>query len=184
MIFGISWAGVLQTISQITTAAVAIMAISLLLYSFAYNLYERVVRAFILILLCVAIVYTSESIAGVSDQPLIIEFMLRMKWIGIIFLPATYLHFSDSLLTLTGRPSRGRRLWVVRIVYVFSIFLAFLVPLNILVGSYLESSLPAPHLARTRILKHLCWQTLKRCCVMNSIGWFTVNKTTRCWRKR
>jgi len=149
MLFGITWQGILQTLSQIMTAGVAITAFSLLLFAFAYNLRERVVRAFILILLCVAIVFTTESIASVSDQPDIIEFMLRMKWIGIIFLPATYLHFSDSLLTLTGRPSRGRRIWTVRIVYVFSFLLLFLIPLNILVGPYVSTSLPAPHLSRT-----------------------------------
>ncbi|MFW5714359.1 MAG: histidine kinase N-terminal 7TM domain-containing protein, partial [Brevefilum sp.] len=149
MIYGISWESVFRTISQILSAGVAITGFSLLLYAIAYNLRERVVRAFILILLCVTIVYTGESIAGVSAQQGLIEIMLRIKWVGIIFLPATYLHFSDSLLTLTGRPSRGRRLWAVRVIYIFSFFLAILVPLNILVGSYVESSLPAPHLVRT-----------------------------------
>lgn len=151
MVFGFSWEGILQTISQILVAGVAITAISLLLYALAYNLRERVVRAFLLILLCVAIVYTAESIAGVSEQPVIIEYILKLKWIGIIFLPATYLHFSDSLLTLTGRPSRGRRLWAVRLIYLFSIFLAILIPLNVLVGPYAETGLPAPHLVRTPI---------------------------------
>ena len=150
MIFGISWEGIFQTISQILSAGVAITGFSLLLYAIAYNLRERVVRAFILILVCVTIVYTAESIASVSDQPMVIEIMLRLKWMGIIFLPATYLHFSDSLLTLTGRPSRGRRLWAVRIIYAFSCLLLILVPLNILVGPYVPSSLPAPHLAQTR----------------------------------
>ncbi|MDY6847266.1 MAG: hypothetical protein SVP52_09040, partial [Chloroflexota bacterium] len=149
MIFGISWGSVFQTISQILTAGVAITAFSLLLYSLAYNLRERVVRAFIIILLCVTLVYTAESIAGVSQQPILIEIMLKLKWLGIIFLPATYLHFSDSLLTLTGRPSRGRRLWAVRLIYGFSFFLAALLPFNIIVGPYVEASSPAPYLART-----------------------------------
>ena len=151
MFLGITWQGALRTISQILTAGVAITAFSLLLFSFAYNLRERVVRAFILILLCVAFVYTAESIAGVSEQPGIIEAFLRLKWVGIIFLPATYLHFSDSLLTLTGRPSRGRRLWAVRLIYIFSCFLVVLVPLNIIVGPYVETTLPAPHLVRTTL---------------------------------
>jgi len=151
MIFGISWEGVLQTISQIITAGVAITAFALLMYAFVFNLRESVVRAFILILLCVVVVYTGESIASASEQALIIEFMLKIKWIGIIFLPATYLHFSHSLLTLTGRPSRGRRLWAVRVTYAISFILAILVPLDILVGPYVVSSLPAPHLTHTRI---------------------------------
>jgi len=149
MILGISWESALRTISQILSAGVAITSISLLLYVMAYNLREGVVRAFILILLCVTIVYTGETIGGVSNQTVIIELMLRLKWLGIIFLPATYLHFADSLLTLTGRPSRGRRLWLVRLTYVFSFVLLVLALLNILVGPYVESSLPAPHLERT-----------------------------------
>lgn len=150
MIFGITWASIFQTISQILTAGVAITALSLLLFALAYNLREGVVRAFIMILMCVVVVYTAEAIASVSTQPVIIDISLKIKWAGIICLPATYLHFADSLLTLTGRPSRGRRLWTVRIVYIFSLFLFFLIPLNILVGPYVESSLPAPHLERTQ----------------------------------
>jgi hypothetical protein len=149
MIFGISWEGAFHTISQILSAGVAITAFSLLLYSFAFNIHESVVRAFIIILLCVTIVYTAESIAEVSRETNFIEFLLKLKWVGIIFLPATYLHFSDSLLTLTGRPSRGRRLWAVRLTYVFSIILAVLLPFNLLVGPYVDTSLPAPHLSRT-----------------------------------
>lgn len=149
MIFGISWEGAFHTISQILSAGVAITAFSLLLYSFVFNLRESVVRAFIIILLCVTIVYTAESIAEVSRETNYIEFLLKLKWVGIIFLPATYLHFSDSLLTLTGRPSRGRRLWAVRLTYGFSIILAALLPFNLLVGPYVETSFPAPHLSRT-----------------------------------
>jgi hypothetical protein len=149
MLLGISWEGALQTISQILTAGVAITAFSLLLYALAFNLRERVARSFTLILTCVVIVFTAESIAGVSQQPLIVDLMLRLKWFGIIFLPATYLHFSDSLLTLTGRPSRGRRRWTVRLTYIFSVFLLILVPLNILVGPFFESEAPAPYLTHT-----------------------------------
>lgn len=149
MFLGITWEGALQTISQILTAGVAITALSLLLYALAYNLRERVVGAFILILLCVTIIYTAESIAGASEIPAIIEAMLRLKWVGIIFLPATYFHFSDSLLNLTGRPSRGKRLWAVRLIYIFSILLVFLVFFDILVGPYDQASYPAPHLSRT-----------------------------------
>jgi hypothetical protein len=149
MLFGITWEGAFHTISQILTAGVAITAFSLFLFALAFNLHERVVRAFILILLCLVLVSTAESIAGVSNQPTIIQFMLRLKWVGIVFLPATYLHFADSLLTLTGRPSRGRRIWAVRLTYLFSLFLAALIPFNLIVGQYTNFGSPAPHLDRT-----------------------------------
>ncbi len=149
MFLGITWEGILRTISQILTAGVAITALSLLLYALAYNIRERVVRAFLVILFCVALVFTAETIAGVSEQPVIIEVMLKLKWVGIVFLPATYLHFSDSLLTLTGRPSRGRRLWAVRLTYLFSLIVAITIPLNIIVGPYAGADSPAPYLVRT-----------------------------------
>jgi len=95
-------------------------------------------------------VYTGESIASASDQPALIEAMLRLKWAGIILIPATYLHFANALLSLTGRPSRGRRLWAVRLTYAFSIISLVLIPLNILVGPYIESNLPTPQLSRTQ----------------------------------
>ena len=147
---GIYWESILETISQIVTAGVAITALSLLLYSLAFTLREQVAQAFILILVCVVMVFTGEAIASASVEPGVIETMLRVKWVGIIFLPATYLHFSDALLTLTGRPSRGRRRWAVRIIYLVSIILVILVPLNILVGPYEPPTSPAPYLSSTR----------------------------------
>lgn len=143
------WDIAIQTVSQILTAGVAIAAFSLLLYAFAFNLRESVARAFILILICVVVGYTAESLAGVSDNQAIVEIMLKLKWVGIVFLPATYLHFSDSLLTLTGRPSRGRRRWLVRITYVCSLALVVLVLTNVLVGEYIPTDSPAPYLTRT-----------------------------------
>lgn len=149
MVFGISWGSIFQTLSQIMTAVVAITAISLLLFALVYNLREKVVRAFIMILASVVVVYTAEAIASVSRSTFIIETSLKIKWAGIVFLPATYLHFANSLLTLTGQPSRGKRLWIVRLVYLFSFFLCLLIPLNILVGPYIETTLQAPYLNRT-----------------------------------
>jgi hypothetical protein len=151
MFFGITWEGALRTISQIISAAVAITALSLLLYALAYNVRERVARAFILILACVSIIYMAGTIAIVSQQPSLIEIMLKLKWVGIVMLPATYLHFSDSLLTLTGRPSRGRRLWAVRLTYIFSVAMIVLIPLDIIIGPYVERNLPAPYLTRTPV---------------------------------
>ena len=183
MFLGISWAGIFQTISQIMTAVVAITAFSLLLYSLVYNLRERVVRAFILILVCVTVVYTTESLASVSDVPILTEISLNIKWAGIVFLPATYLLFANSLLTLTGRPSRGRRLWLLRAVYLISIILILLIPLDILVGPYKETSLPVPHLARTQVTNIFALYYIAVMIIAGSILYRayqrTVTKTSR-----
>ncbi len=46
---------------------------------------------------------------------------LRIQWLGISFVPAAYMHLSDALLAATGRPSRGRRHWLIRVAYLLSI---------------------------------------------------------------
>jgi len=153
MFLSIYWDSAIETISQILTAGVAITAFALLLYALAFNLREHVARAFILILTSVVIVFTTQSIASVSDNGALVELMLKLKWVGIVFLPATYLHFSDSLLTLTGRPSRGRRYWLVRLTYLFSVGLVVMIPLNILIGPYIPAESVSPYLTRTAFTK-------------------------------
>ena len=97
------------TLNQLLSAGIAITAFSLLLYAFTFNLRDRVARSFAIILVCVVIVFVGDTFASVTADPPLMEFWLRFQWIGIIFLPAAYLHFSDALLATTGRPSRGRR---------------------------------------------------------------------------
>ena len=150
MIFlNISLVSVFKTIAQILIAGVAITGFALFLYAMAFNLRDRVARSFASILLFVVIIYTSEAIGSTSSNLLITLWWLRLKWAGIVFLPAAYLHFSDALLTLTGRPSRGRRRFVVKLVYIFSLILMVLVPLNILVGPLGTGAHPTPYLERT-----------------------------------
>jgi hypothetical protein len=137
----------LRTFNEFLTAGIAITAFSLLLYALSFNLRDRVARSFAMIMVCVVIVYVGDALGSVASTPSQINFWLHMQWPGIIFLPATYLHFSDAVLATTGRPSRGRRRLAVRLVYLISLafLLAFL--LGWLVGSM--EMLPSPHLQRT-----------------------------------
>jgi hypothetical protein len=139
----------LQTLNSFLAAGIAITALSLLLYALSFNLRDRVARSFALILACVVIVFVGEALSSVSRTQDQLEFWLRMQWVGIIFLPVTYLHLSDALLATTGRPSRGRRLWIIRVMAVISI--GFLIALsgNLLVGPVDFLARPAPHLQRT-----------------------------------
>ena len=105
----------LQTLNQLLTAGIAITAFSLLLYALTFNLRDRVARSFALILVCVVIVFVADAIGSTSSTPPELEFWLRIQWLGIVFLPAVYLHFSDAILATTGRPSRGRRRLAVRL---------------------------------------------------------------------
>lgn len=139
----------LKTLNSILTAGIAITAFSLFLYALSFNLRDRVARSFAIILLCVVVVFTTEALQNKSIPDWGIELLLRLQWVGIIFLPPAYLHLSDALLVTAGRPSRGRRRLAVRLVYVVS--LAFLVALaaGMLVGRLEPNGQPAPHLART-----------------------------------
>lgn len=135
----------LHTLNEFLTAGIAITAFSLLLYALSFNLRDRVARSFALIMLCVMTVYIGDALTGVSSSPQALTFWLYLQWPGIIFLPAAYLHFSDAILATTGRPSRGRRRFAVRLVYIIA--LAFLLAMPWLVGALVQS--PVPYLQRT-----------------------------------
>lgn len=152
---GLNWEtgliAALRTISQIFTAGIAITAFSLLLHTMTYNLRDRVARTFAFILVCVGIAFAGEAIGSTAASEVAAEFWLRFQWVGIVLLPASYLHFSDALLATTGRPSRGRRIWAIRLTYLACfIFLAAL-PISLLVGPLVNDQPPAPHLQRTVI---------------------------------
>ena len=139
----------LKTINDILTAGIAITAFSLFLYALSFNLRDRVARSFAIILLCVVVVFTTEALQNKSVPSWGIELLLRIQWVGIIFLPPSYLHLSDALLVTAGRPSRGRRRLAVRLVYVASVVFLVLLGLELLVGGLVPNGRPAPHLQRT-----------------------------------
>ena len=139
----------LKTINDILTAGIAITAFSLLLYALSFNLRDRVARSFAIILLCVVVVFTTEALQNKSVPNWGIELLLRIQWVGIIFLPPSYLHLSDALLVTAGRPSRGRRRLAVRLVYVVSVIFLILLGSGLLVGALVPDGEPAPHLQRT-----------------------------------
>jgi len=137
------------TVNQILTAGIAITALSLFLYALSFNLRDRVARSFAIILLCVVTVFTSEALQSSSVTPQVIGLFLRLEWLGIIFLPAAYLHLSDAILVTTGQPSRGRRRLAVRLVYSISAIFILLLAFGYLLGPLQMTGQPAPHLQRT-----------------------------------
>lgn len=139
----------LKTINNILTAGIAITAFSLFLYALSFNLRDRVARSFAIILLCVVVVFTTEALQNTAIPNWGVELLLRLQWVGIIFLPPAYLHLSDALLVTAGRPSRGRRRMAVRLIYVVSLGFLGLLALGLLVGGLVPNGEPAPHLERT-----------------------------------
>ncbi|GMR09739.1 MAG: histidine kinase N-terminal 7TM domain-containing protein [Anaerolineae bacterium] len=114
----------MPVIVQILNAGNAITAFSLLFYALTFNLRERSARILALLLGCLAIVYATDVLAGTAVLESEKMLWLRVQWLGISFVPAAYMHLSDALLAATGRPSRGRRHWVIRAGYLLS-FVAF-----------------------------------------------------------
>ena len=112
---------ILRVVNEILVAGNGITALALLLYALTFNLRDRVARTFALIMGCVAVIGLMDVLAATAVVAGEVEAWLRLQWLGIAFLPATYLHFSDALLEATGRPSRGRRFWAVRLAYVLGL---------------------------------------------------------------
>jgi len=100
---------VLALINLILSSAIVITSFSLLAYVLVYNLRSSVARAFCALLACVLIVYFCDLILFATTSTLSAERWLRFQWVGISFVPAAYLHFSDALLRTTNVHSRWRR---------------------------------------------------------------------------
>ncbi|MGE5249895.1 MAG: hypothetical protein ACM3QS_06725 [Bacteroidota bacterium] len=166
----------IQTLNQILTAGIAITAFSLFLYALSFNLRDRVARSFAIILLCVVVVFTTEALQDETVPDWGIDFLLRLQWFGIVFLPAAYLHLSDAVLVTAGRPSRGRRRFAVRGVYAVSAFFLLLLATGRLLGPLVPDGHPAPHLQRT------VWSEVFTLFYVGAIAWAGVN-FTRAYRR-
>ncbi len=135
----------LQALNPILAAGIGILALSLWLYALAFNLRHRVALSFALIMAALAMVYGGEALGSTAQGDEAIRAWM-ISLVGVIFLPPTYLHFSDALLATTGRPSRGRRRWLVRLAYGVAVALV----VALMRGAIVEWVLlpePAPHLA-------------------------------------
>ncbi len=109
---------VLRILNALVAAAIGITAAGLWLYTLTFNLRDRVARAFSLVLFVLVPLYGGEALADVARSMAEQRFWMRVAWSGLALLPAALLFFSDALLTLTGRPSRGRRVRVVQLAFV------------------------------------------------------------------
>ena len=140
---------ILIGLNRILTAGIAVLSFSLVLYSLTFNLKDRVARAFAIIMACVTMVFIGDAVSSITIEPQLLEFWLKLQWVGIIFLPFAYFYFSDALLATTGRPSRGRRRIVVRVSLLISCVFFVLMIFNILIGEVVTLFNSAPFLRRT-----------------------------------
>ncbi|NLX11485.1 MAG: hypothetical protein GXY36_17715 [Chloroflexi bacterium] len=116
----------LQLLNETLTATIVIVSASILLYNLSQHTGDRVTRASSIVLFCVTLTYVGDVLVSLDPGGTYLEAWLRFQWIGIALLPAALFHLSDALLATTGRPSRGRRTFVIRLSYLISLVLMVL----------------------------------------------------------
>jgi hypothetical protein len=102
--------GAFLLVNQVLAATVVLTSFSLLIYLLTHNLRSAVARAFCALLAFVLIVYVGDVVLYEAETQEAILRWLKFQWIGIAFVPAAYLHFSDAVLRSTNL--RGRWRWV------------------------------------------------------------------------
>ena len=107
--------------NETLTAAIVVVAVSLLLYNLSRNLGNRVTRSSSVVLAGVTIVYVCDVFVALEPSLPVYETVVRLQWLGIVLVPAAMFHLSDALLATTGLPSRGRRRRIIRILYAIGI---------------------------------------------------------------
>lgn len=114
-------------INRSLSAAITIISGSFFLYGLAKDIRNRVARNFSALLFFVTVTYVGDLGVSYSGSLSAAESWLRFQWLGIAFVPAAYVHLSDAILTMTGLPSRGRRRWAVRLLYLIAVISLVLV---------------------------------------------------------
>lgn len=84
--------------NMLLSSAIIIFSFSLFLYLFAYNFRNNVARAFSILLAFISIIYVGDVFLQRVETFTDAVVWLRFKWLGIAFIPAAYLHFSDAIL--------------------------------------------------------------------------------------
>jgi hypothetical protein len=113
---------ILAFANLILSSAIVIIAFSLLVYILTHNLRSSVARSFCALIAFVTVVYVGDiALPEIKTLEEAIPW-LRFQWLGIAFVPAAYLHFSDALLRTTNLTSPWRRRAVLAS-YVISAFL-------------------------------------------------------------
>ena len=77
--FALDLTGIFETVYQILAAGVAITAVALVMYASSFNLRDRLVHTYVFLLVCVLLIYAGEAMAGVSNTPVYVEFLLQMQ---------------------------------------------------------------------------------------------------------
>jgi hypothetical protein len=122
---GITLTNIFIRLNEALSSAIVILAFSLFVYTFTHNLRSSLGRGFAVLLACMCFAYASDvALFKVNSLETALPW-LKFQWIGIAFIPAAYLHFSDALLRVTKAVSLRRRFAVI-IAYIFGFLLLLL----------------------------------------------------------
>lgn len=131
--------------NDVLQAVIVIFGSAVVLYHLGRSLRVPVIRAFCALISFVVIVYLTELLVSRTIISQSAETWLRLEWIGISLVPAAQYQLSDALLTITGAPSRKRKI-AVSVIYIAGfIFLGLVLWTNWIVADLVPMAL-TPHL--------------------------------------
>jgi hypothetical protein len=143
---------IFKTVSDILTAGLAITTFSLFIYSLTFKTRDLLTNIFSGILFVLILIFGADAFGSITmDKDLLLS-ILKVHWTGLIFIPTLYFLFSDALLALTGRPSRGKRRILGYIAIGISSLLCVFLYSNNLLGELIISQAPAPYFLRTGMM--------------------------------
>lgn len=138
-----------KTTSDVLTAGLAVMTFSLFLYSLTFKIRDRLTNIFTVILFLLILVFGADAFGSVITEKNTLINIVKVHWVGLIFLPTLYFQFSDALLALTGKPSKGKRRLVGNLMIICSLVLLYLLLSDQLLGALIVDQAPAPFFYRT-----------------------------------
>lgn len=124
-----NWSNLLIAVNRLLSSVVVVTGFSLTIYILTHNLRSAVARAFSALMTFVTLVYVGDFVLFKATSATVALPWLKMQWVGIAFVPAAYLHFSDALLATTNDRSRLRR-GLVLLSYAIGVGLVLLVILT------------------------------------------------------
>jgi len=124
---------ILALLNQILASFTTILAFFFFAYIVTYNHKGAIGKAFAILLACVCLTYAGDvALFQVSSFQSAIPW-LKFQWLGIAFIPAAYLHFSDALLRTTNAFSKIRQGAVLFAYGMGAIFLYLVITSSLLV---------------------------------------------------
>ena len=133
---------ILKAASDILTAGIAIISFSLFINALTFQLRDIVTKSFTFVLLSIVTIFGTDAFITVIQDLNILKIVIKIHWLGLILLPTAYYLFSDALLTLTGKPSKGKRKIAGWISILISTGFAGLLLTDLLVGNLITGFSP------------------------------------------